>query len=64
MARCAVRQDLPVYNPADGEVIAQVAEGDKADVDLAVTAARAAFDSGPWTRMTPQERSKLIWNDA
>ena len=52
---------IPVYNPADGQVIAQVAEGDKADVDLAVAAARAAFDSGPWTRMAPQERSKLIW---
>ena len=35
-------------NPATGEVIAQVAEGDAADVDLAVKAARKAFDYGPW----------------
>jgi phenylacetaldehyde dehydrogenase len=50
-----------VYNPSDGQVIAQVADSDKADVDLAVAAARAAFDGGPWTKMTPQERAKLIW---
>ena len=35
-------------NPATEEVIAQVAEGDAADIDLAVKAARKAFDSGPW----------------
>ncbi len=35
-------------NPATEEVIAQVAEGDAADVDLAVKAARAAFEKGPW----------------
>ena len=37
-------------NPATEEVIAQVAEGDKADIDLAVKAARKAFDSGPWRK--------------
>ena len=52
---------FPVFNPADGQVIAQAAEGDEADVDLAVAAARAAFDRGPWTRMTPQARASLIW---
>ena len=36
-----------VFNPADGQVIAHVAEGDKADVELAVAAARKAFDHGP-----------------
>jgi phenylacetaldehyde dehydrogenase len=50
-----------VFNPADGQVIAHVAEGDKADVDLAVAAARKAFDHGPWTRMTPAQRARLIW---
>jgi phenylacetaldehyde dehydrogenase len=49
------------YNPATGEVLAQVAEGDKQDIDLAVKAARKAFDSGPWSRMTASERGKLIW---
>jgi len=52
---------FPVYNPATGEEIAQVAEGDKADVDEAVRAARAAFESGPWAEMTPNVRGKLLW---
>ena len=52
---------FPTYNPATGEVLAQVAEGDRADIDAAVQAARRAFDSGPWTRMTASERGKLIW---
>jgi aldehyde dehydrogenase (NAD+) len=38
-------------NPATEEVICEVAEGDKADVDLAVKAARAQFDGGEWSRM-------------
>src|SRR3982074_44302 len=38
---------FPVYDPSTEEVIAQVASGTAADVDLAVKAARAAFDSGP-----------------
>jgi phenylacetaldehyde dehydrogenase len=53
-------ETFPVHNPADGGVIAQVAAGAKADVDLAVRAARAAFD-GPWSKMTPTQRGKLIW---
>jgi phenylacetaldehyde dehydrogenase len=52
---------FPVYDPATGRVIAQVADGDKVDVDLAVVAARAAFDHGPWSEMSPAERAKLIW---
>ena len=52
---------FPTYNPATGEVLAQVAEGDRADIDLAVQAARRAFDSGPWSRMTASERGKLVW---
>ncbi len=49
------------YNPATGEVLARVAEGDKADIDLAVKAARKAFESGPWPEMTPAERGRLLW---
>jgi len=48
-------------NPATGEVLATVAEGDAADVDLAVRAARRAFEDGPWSRMTPSERGQIIW---
>lgn len=49
------------YDPGTGQTIARVAEGDAADVDLAVAAARRAFASGPWPRMSPSERSRLIW---
>ena len=49
------------FNPATGEVLAKVAEGDKTDIDLAVKAARKAFESGPWSKMTASERSKLLW---
>ncbi len=52
---------FPTFNPATGEVLANVAEGDKADIDAAVKAARRAFDSGPWSRMTAAERGKLVW---
>lgn len=40
------------YDPRTGEAIADVAEGDVADVDLAVKAAREAFDHGRWPRIT------------
>jgi phenylacetaldehyde dehydrogenase len=49
------------YNPATGEVLARVTEGDKADIDLAVKAARKAFESGPWPEMSPSERGRLLW---
>ena len=48
------------YNPATGEVLARVAEGDAKDVDRAATAARRAFESGPWPRMAPADREKLL----
>src|SRR5207342_1337544 len=47
-------------NPATGETICQVAEGDKADIDLAVKAARKAFESGPWSKMSAAERGRLL----
>ena len=47
-------------NPSTGEVICKVAEGDKADVDLAVKAARKAFESGPWSKMPPAGRGVLL----
>jgi phenylacetaldehyde dehydrogenase len=50
-----------VRNPATGAVIARVPEGDQADVDIAVRAARRAFESGPWPAMTPSERGKVVW---
>jgi phenylacetaldehyde dehydrogenase len=57
----ASEKTFPTYNPATGEVLAQVAEGNSADVDKAVTAARKAFESGPWSTLTASERGRLIW---
>lgn len=52
---------LDVTNPATGELLAQVAEGDREDIDRAVAAARRAFESGTWSKMTTSERGKMIW---
>ncbi len=49
------------YNPATGEVLARVAEGDREDIDRAVKAARAAFETGRWPQLTPSERGRAIW---
>ena len=51
-------------NPATGEALARVAEGDQEDVNRAVAAARKAFDEGPWPGMTAAERSRIIWKIA
>jgi phenylacetaldehyde dehydrogenase len=48
-------------DPATGDVLARVAEGDKADIDLAVKAARRAFESGPWAKMSSSQRGRIIW---
>ena len=48
-------------NPATGEVIAKVAEGTGRDVDIAVKAARAALENGPWARMDAADRGKLMF---
>jgi phenylacetaldehyde dehydrogenase len=54
-------KSFDVYNPADGSIIAQVPDSNWEDINRAVSAARRAFDSGPWRRMTPSERGKLLW---
>src|SRR5262245_44155269 len=57
----ASSKTFPVYNPATGTVLVEVAEADKEDVDRAVAAARRAFDEGPWRKMTASQRGKLLW---
>lgn len=52
---------FPSFNPATGEILAQVAEGDKEDINRAVDAARTAFDKGPWRKLPPSERARLMW---
>ncbi|KAH7550764.1 hypothetical protein JRO89_XS13G0265200 [Xanthoceras sorbifolium] len=51
---------FPTYDPRTGEVIAHIAEGDAEDINRAVAAARKAFDEGPWPKMTPYERSRIL----
>jgi aldehyde dehydrogenase (NAD+) len=51
---------FPTINPSTGEVITQVAEADAADVDKAVAAARAAFEKGPWKKMSGSQRGVLM----
>jgi phenylacetaldehyde dehydrogenase len=53
-------QTFETPNPATGETLAHVAEGDAEDINRAVKAARTAFE-GPWSRMTPSERGRIIW---
>jgi phenylacetaldehyde dehydrogenase len=48
-------------NPATGETLAHVAEGDAEDINRAVRAARAAFEDSPWSRMSPSERGRIVW---
>jgi betaine-aldehyde dehydrogenase len=52
---------FPVYDPSTEEVIAQVAASESADVERAVKAARAAFDSGPWPKTTAQDRGRVLF---
>ena len=47
-------------NPETGSPLTSIAEGDAADVDLAVAAARRAFDSSAWTLMTPHDRTRAL----
>src|SRR3984885_3384108 len=51
---------IGVVSPSTEEVIARVPDGTEADIDKAVAAARAAFDRGPWPRMTPTERGAIL----
>ncbi len=51
-------------NPATGKVITNIAEGDRRDVNLAVKAARKAFESGPWSKMDARDRGRILANVA
>jgi len=57
----ASEKTFPVYNPATGEAMANIAAGDRDDVNRAVASARKAFDDGAWPQMSPSERGRLVW---
>jgi phenylacetaldehyde dehydrogenase len=61
LVAAASGKTFPVYNPANGEVITHVPEAEAEDVNRAVAAARRAFDEGPWPRMSPSERGRILW---
>ncbi len=52
---------FPTINPATGETLTAVAQGDERDADAAVQAARKAFESGPWPEMSAADRAKILW---
>jgi acyl-CoA reductase-like NAD-dependent aldehyde dehydrogenase len=54
-------QTFSTVNPATGEELAQVALAGEEDVEQAVHAARAAFEMGPWSQMSGEERGQLLW---
>lgn len=53
-------ETFDVFNPANGERVARVAKAGSSDVDAAIAAARQTFDSGVWSRRTPQERAAVL----
>ena len=53
-----------IFDPSSGEVIGRAAVATPADCEAAVAAARAAFDGGAWTGLTPAERGKILWRAA
>jgi aldehyde dehydrogenase (NAD+) len=58
--KSASGKTFETINPATEEVITHVSEGDAADIDLAVKAARKAFESGPWCTMDARDRGRLM----
>src|SRR6266436_2503235 len=52
---------FPVMDPSTEEIIAEVPDADEKDVNRAVAAAKAAFDSGPWPQTTAQERGRILF---
>ena len=53
-------ETLPVIDPTSGIEVGRVPAGDASDIDLAVHAARFAFDEGPWPKMRPSERERIM----
>lgn len=56
----ATGRSFPVFDPTSGQEVARAPEGDARDIDVAVTAARRAFDSGPWPKLRPSERERIM----
>src|SRR5258707_5142467 len=59
--RPCLARPSPSTTPATGAVIANCPEADKKDVDIAVAAARRAFDERRWAKVSPSERGRMLW---
>src|SRR5580698_7339927 len=55
---------FPAYDPSTEEIIAQVPDAGPEDVNRAVAAAKAAFEEGPWSSTTAQERGRVLFRMA
>ena len=53
-------ETFDVLNPTNNRVYIEAASGKKGDIDLAVAAAKRAFDEGPWPKMLPRQRSRIL----
>ena len=60
LADSVTGETFDVLEPTTNETYIQCASGDKQDIDLAVAAAKKAFDEGPWPRMLPRERARIL----
>src|SRR4051812_32952728 len=58
------KQLREIRDPANGELIAKVQESNREDMILAIQAARKAFDSGPWRKMSALDRGKILFKVA
>lgn len=54
-------ESYPTINPATEDAVCQIAKGGVKDVDIAVRAARKAFDEGEWSKMEARDREKILW---
>jgi len=57
----AAGHDIAVVDPADERIVGQLREADAGEVAAAVEAARRAFDSGPWPRMSADQRKAILY---
>ena len=55
------KEEIPIYDPATGEVISTFLGADHEDVNAAVAAAKESFDQRVWRDLTPAERSNRLW---
>ena len=57
----AAKRTISTLDPSNGEKLADIPEGDADAINAAVSAARRAFENGPWRTMAPAERARLLW---